>query len=164
MDRSIAIRKYKRKFIISMILAIPVVVIQMILMFIPATAAGFETTRMVGRFSADQLIAFVLTFPIQFILGFQFYVASWKALRHCSANMDVLIALGTTSAFLYSVASIIVGAVNPSVDCTYMLILPTASPVSIALSLFYLVRMTSRLHDILILAVCLFLIDVSYYL
>ena len=47
---------------------------------------------------------FILTTPVQFIGGWGFYVGAWQALRSRSINMDFLIALGTSVAYLYSVA------------------------------------------------------------
>jgi len=44
-----------------------------------------------------------LATPVQFIIGWQFYVGAYKALRNGSANMDVLVALGTSAAYFYSV-------------------------------------------------------------
>ncbi|WP_336783796.1 heavy metal translocating P-type ATPase [Paenibacillus illinoisensis] len=44
----------------------------------------------------------VLAAPVQFVIGWQFYVGAYKALRNGSANMDVLVALGTSAAFFYS--------------------------------------------------------------
>jgi Cu+-exporting ATPase len=46
---------------------------------------------------------FILTTPVQFIGGWSFYVGSWNAIRTRNINMDFLIALGTTVAYLYSV-------------------------------------------------------------
>ncbi|WP_053372435.1 heavy metal translocating P-type ATPase [Paenibacillus sp. FJAT-27812] len=43
-----------------------------------------------------------LAAPVQFIIGWPFYVGAFKALRNGSANMDVLVALGTSAAFFYS--------------------------------------------------------------
>ncbi len=40
--------------------------------------------------------------PVQFVVGAQFYVGAYKALRNGSANMDVLVALGTSAAYFYS--------------------------------------------------------------
>ncbi|MEN6402856.1 MAG: heavy metal translocating P-type ATPase [Armatimonadia bacterium] len=44
----------------------------------------------------------VLATPVQLLLGWQYYRNSWNALRHGSANMDVLIAMGSTAAYLLS--------------------------------------------------------------
>ncbi len=43
-----------------------------------------------------------LALPVQFYVGWQYYVGAFKALRNRSANMDVLIALGSSTAFFYS--------------------------------------------------------------
>jgi len=49
-------------------------------------------------------LQFAFATPVQFWAGGRFYVGSWKALRGGAANMDVLIALGTTAAYAFSVA------------------------------------------------------------
>lgn len=49
----------------------------------------------------------VLATPVQFYVGWQYYVGAYKSLRNGSANMDVLIAMGTTVAYVYSVAVLI---------------------------------------------------------
>ncbi|KTG10286.1 ATPase P [Haloprofundus marisrubri] len=53
-------------------------------------------------------IALVLATPVQYFLGKEFYVNSYKALvKNRTANMDVLIALGSTTAYLYSVVVLV---------------------------------------------------------
>ncbi len=46
----------------------------------------------------------VLATPVQFYVGWQYYVGGYKALRNGSANMDVLIAMGSSAAYFYSIA------------------------------------------------------------
>jgi Cu+-exporting ATPase len=48
-------------------------------------------------------LMFALAAPVQFYVGGQYYLGAYKALRNGSANMDVLIAMGTSAAFLYSI-------------------------------------------------------------
>ena len=43
-----------------------------------------------------------LALPVQFYVGWQYYVGAFKSIRNGSANMDVLVALGSSAAFLYS--------------------------------------------------------------
>jgi Cu+-exporting ATPase len=45
----------------------------------------------------------LLASPVQFYVGRQYYVGAYKALRNGSANMDVLVAMGTSAAYFYSV-------------------------------------------------------------
>ena len=49
-------------------------------------------------------LMFILATPIQIWLGSQFYRGTWRGIKHFSANMDTLIAVGTTAAYLYSAA------------------------------------------------------------
>ncbi len=49
-------------------------------------------------------LMFLLATPVQFYVGWQYYVGGYKALRNGSANMDVLVALGSSAAYFYSVA------------------------------------------------------------
>ena len=73
---------YRRRLLVAAIFAAPVV------------ALGMS-----HRWPWLQL---ALTAPVVFYCGAPFYVAAWRALRHFSANMNSLIALGTGAAFLYS--------------------------------------------------------------
>ncbi|MEJ7930232.1 heavy metal translocating P-type ATPase [Ramlibacter sp. AN1015] len=56
---------------------------------------------------------FLLVTPVQFIGGWSFYKGAWNALRNQAINMDLLIALGTTVAYLYSVAVLFFPQVLP---------------------------------------------------
>ena len=47
-------------------------------------------------------LQFLLTTPVQFYLGARFYRGAFAALKHGSANMDVLVALGTSAAYFFS--------------------------------------------------------------
>ncbi len=48
-------------------------------------------------------LMFALATPVQFYVGWQYYVGGYKALRNRSANMDVLIAMGSSAAYFYSI-------------------------------------------------------------
>ena len=48
-------------------------------------------------------LALVLATPVQFVAGARFYRGAWKALRAGSSNMDVLVALGTSAAYFFSI-------------------------------------------------------------
>jgi Cu+-exporting ATPase len=51
-------------------------------------------------------LQWLLATPVQFIAGRRFYSGAWHALRGGGANMDVLVALGTSAAYLYSMATL----------------------------------------------------------
>jgi Cu+-exporting ATPase len=52
----------------------------------------------------NNLVMFLLATPVQFIVGWTFYVGTYKGLRNKTANMDTLIAMGTSTAWIYSTA------------------------------------------------------------
>ena len=58
------------------------------------------------------IISFILTLPVQFIIGAGFYKGMWSALKMRTFNMDSLIAIGTTTAFVYSAVNYIIYAIN----------------------------------------------------
>ena len=52
--------------------------------------------------NSNWLIAFLLSLPVYLYLGQQFHIGAWKAIRRGRTNMDVLVHLGTTTAFVWS--------------------------------------------------------------
>ena len=56
---------------------------------------------------SEPLFQLALATPVQFWAGRSFYIGAWKALRHRTSDMDTLIAVGTSAAYLYSVAGIV---------------------------------------------------------
>ncbi|WP_310831130.1 heavy metal translocating P-type ATPase [Paenibacillus pedocola] len=89
---------------------------------------------MVGHFSftswipAPELLMYpwfqlALATPVQFIIGWQFYVSAYKALKNGSANMDVLVVLGTSAAYFYSlyltIDSLRMSGMSHTVDMYY---------------------------------------------
>jgi Cu+-exporting ATPase len=50
----------------------------------------------------NNILLFLLATPVQFIVGWTFYVGAYKGLRNRGANMDTLIAMGTSTAWIYS--------------------------------------------------------------
>lgn len=63
-----------------------------------------------GPFLLSDWLKWALVTPVQLVLGRRFYIGAYKSLRRKSANMDVLVALGTTAAYVYSVSAVLYGA------------------------------------------------------
>ena len=59
---------------------------------------------------SEPIFQLALATPVQFWAGWPFYVAAWKAFRHRAADMNTLIVVGTSAAYLYSVAAILAPA------------------------------------------------------
>lgn len=89
------IEKQKGKFIFSLILSIP-------LLWAMVSHFKFTSFIYLPEMLMNPWVQFALATPVQFIIGKQFYVGAYKALRNKSANMDVLVALGTSAAYFYS--------------------------------------------------------------
>lgn len=90
------VRNQTGKFIFSAILTLPL---------LWTMVTHFKFTSFI--YSPDMLmnpwVQLALATPVQFIVGAQFYRGAYKALRNKSANMDVLVALGTSVAYFYSI-------------------------------------------------------------
>ncbi|KAM5572503.1 putative copper-transporting ATPase HMA5 [Rosa sericea] len=106
------IQQYYRVFLWSLIFTIPVFLTSMVFMYIPGLKHGLDK-KVVNMLSIGELIRWILSTPVQFIIGRRFYTGAYKSLRHGSANMDVLIALGTNAAYFYSVYSVLRAATSP---------------------------------------------------
>jgi Cu+-exporting ATPase len=59
-------------------------------------------------FLQDFFVLWALATPIQFGLGLRFYRGAWTALKHGSANMNTLVAVGTSAAYLFSAGATVV--------------------------------------------------------
>ncbi|XP_037493398.1 probable copper-transporting ATPase HMA5 [Jatropha curcas] len=106
------IQQYYRSFLWSLVFTVPVFLISMVFMYIPGTKHGLDT-KIVNMLTIGAILRWALSTPVQFIIGRRFYAGSYKALKHGSANMDVLIALGTNAAYFYSVYSVLRAASSP---------------------------------------------------
>ncbi len=58
---------------------------------------------MIFGFPCITLIKWLLVTPVQFIIGARFYRGAYKSLKRGTANMDVLVVMGTTASYGYSV-------------------------------------------------------------
>jgi Cu+-exporting ATPase len=78
-----------------------------LLIFLGSMRHWFPWTPTILR---NFFVLWALATPVQFVLGRRFYKGAWGALRHRSADMNTLIAVGTTAAYLFSVAATVVPA------------------------------------------------------
>ncbi|MDM5154369.1 heavy metal translocating P-type ATPase [Bacillus sp. DX1.1] len=94
-DRNDFIKQQKKKLILSAIFALP-------LLWTMVGHFSFTSWIWAPEFLMNPWVQLALATPVQFYIGKQFYVGAYKALRNKSANMDVLVALGTSAAYFYS--------------------------------------------------------------
>ena len=91
-QREKEINKLRRELVISAVLSSPLI-LAMVLTLINLDIA----------FLHNEWFQLILATPIQFIIGYRFYKNSYYALKAKSANMDVLIAMGTSAAYFFSI-------------------------------------------------------------
>lgn len=84
------IKKERNLFILSLVLTIPILVLSMIL-----RDKSFES----------RVIQSLLASIVQFYIGFRFYRGTYYAAKNKTTNMDTLVAIGTSAAYLYSLAT-----------------------------------------------------------
>jgi Cu+-exporting ATPase len=95
------VRRYMIKFLVCLALEIPIL---FFLWIMPYAFSDFLTKYPTfNGMPAYIIILFVLSTIIQFGAGIGFYKGAYKSIRACSANMDVLVVLGTTAAWGYGV-------------------------------------------------------------
>uniref|UniRef100_A0A8C0XLN3 HMA domain-containing protein n=1 Tax=Castor canadensis TaxID=51338 RepID=A0A8C0XLN3_CASCN len=137
LDHKREIRQWRRSFLVSLFFCIPVMGLMIYMMvmdhhlatlhhhrnmsneeMINIHSSMFLERQILPGLSVMNLLSFLLCLPVQFYGGWYFYIQAYKALRHKTANMDVLIVLATTIAFAYSLVILLVAVyerakVNP---------------------------------------------------
>ncbi|UHA73852.1 heavy metal translocating P-type ATPase [Paenibacillus sp. 481] len=91
-----SVKKLRNTFIVSAVLSLP-------LLWSMVGHMSFLSWIWIPGIFMNPWFQMLVALPVQFVIGARFYVGAWKALRNGSANMDVLVALGTTAAYSYSV-------------------------------------------------------------
>uniref|UniRef100_A0A8C2AB11 P-type Cu(+) transporter n=1 Tax=Cyprinus carpio TaxID=7962 RepID=A0A8C2AB11_CYPCA len=130
LDHSREIQQWKRSFLISLFFCVPVMGMMIYMIIVDhqidmshhhnASAEDrekyhstmFLEKQLLPGLSIMNLISFLFCIPVQFIGGRYFYCQAYKAVKHRTANMDVLIVLATTIAFTYSVVILLVAMIE----------------------------------------------------
>ncbi|KAL6801146.1 heavy metal translocatin [Trichoderma sp. SZMC 28013] len=106
------ITEWRTAFKVSVAFALPVFILNMI---IPMALPSIDINNVqlcTGLYLGD-VICLLLTIPVQFGVGKRFYVSAYKSLKHRSPTMDVLVMLGTSCAFFFSILAMVVSLVLP---------------------------------------------------
>jgi Cu+-exporting ATPase len=95
--RTREIQRQRQRLIVGLVFTVPLFALSM--------AADFGLLPMAWRHAAlFGWVQWALATPVQFYSGGQYYTGAFKALRNGAANMDVLIAMGSSAAYFYSLA------------------------------------------------------------
>ncbi|HEX9949474.1 MAG TPA: heavy metal translocating P-type ATPase, partial [Thermodesulfobacteriota bacterium] len=96
--REAELRRLRQKFIVGLILVVPI--------FLLGNLHMIGLSHLIAlNMQTSFLIQLLLQTPVQFWVGWQFYRGAWAAARHRTTDMNTLIAVGTSAAYLYSVVA-----------------------------------------------------------
>ncbi|NXI19439.1 ATP7A ATPase, partial [Irena cyanogastra] len=121
LDHKQEIRQWKRSFVVSLVFCIPVMGLMIYMMVMDSQLSRAHAHhnmsseemealhssmvleyQLLPGLSVMNFLSFLLCVPVQVFGGWHFYIQASRALRHNTANMDVLVVLATSIAFLYS--------------------------------------------------------------
>ena len=102
-DKEDAINSLKKRFVLSLVFAVPLLYISMGHMMGAPLPSIIDPMKNAMNFALIQLI---LVIPVM-IVGRKFFIGGFKNIVHLSPNMDSLIAIGTSAAFLYGIYAIV---------------------------------------------------------
>jgi Cu+-exporting ATPase len=94
--RTAEVKDQTRKFLIGAIFTTP--------LFFLSMARDFGLVGLWSHAVWVNWLFLALATPVQFYTGWDYYTGGWKSLRNASANMDVLVAMGSSAAYFYSFA------------------------------------------------------------
>ena len=94
--RKAEIQSQTRKFLTGLIFTIP--------LFFLSMGRDFGLIGIWAHAVWVNWLFFALATPVQFYTGWDFYIGGWKSIKNASANMDVLVAMGSSVAYFYSLA------------------------------------------------------------
>jgi Cu+-exporting ATPase len=97
--RGAEIKNQTRKFAIGLLFTLP--------LFSLSMGRDFNLVGLWSHHPLVNWLFWVLATPVQFYTGWDYYVGGWKSLKNKSANMDVLVAMGSSVAYFYSFAILI---------------------------------------------------------
>ncbi len=93
--------KAKIEILVSFFFAIPFILMMFTMFFLPKTQ--------LNEFLHNGILQFAFATPVQLLIGSKFYIGAFKSIKNKSVGMDLLVALGTTIAYVYSCINLFTG-------------------------------------------------------
>jgi len=134
LTRTKEVMEWRSRFYWSLVFAVPVFFMSMIGPRIPFVRS-FLGIRMCNGIYLGDILILLCTAPAQFWVGARFYRNAYKSLKHGTATMDVLVMLGTSAAFIYSIGAMFFAIFNDTPDFRPMLFFDTSTMLIMFVSL-----------------------------
>ncbi|KAG5647826.1 hypothetical protein DXG03_007750 [Asterophora parasitica] len=134
LSRTKEVLEWRRRFLWSLSFAVPVFFIAMIGPKIPGIRSIIAFRLFNGIYLGD-VLQLLITTPTQFWVGAKFYRSAYKSLRHGSATMDVLVMLGTSAAYFYSLCIMLSAILNTAPNFRPFLFFETSTMLIMFVSL-----------------------------
>jgi P-type Cu+ transporter len=134
LTRTKEVQEWRDRFQWSVAFALPVFFLGMVAPHIPFLLNILQINILPGIPLGHLLVA-IITTPAQFWIGQKFYRNAFKALKHKTATMDVLVMLGTSAAYFYSMLALIAAMINPDPESPPIIFFDTSTMLIMFVSL-----------------------------
>ena len=134
LTRTKEVQEWRHRFQWSVAFALPVFFLGMVAPRIPFLHNLLHINILPGIPLCHLLVA-IITTPAQFWIGQKFYRNAFKALKHKTATMDVLVMLGTSAAYFYSITALIAAMINPDPETPPVVFFDTSTMLIMFVSL-----------------------------
>lgn len=134
LQRTKEVLEWRSRFLWSVAFAVPVLIISKICHLIPPLRM-FLAMHLCTGIHLEDVILLILTTPAQFWVGAKFHRNAFKSLKHGTATMDVLVMLGTSAAYFYSVGAMFFALFNDTPGFHPMLFFDTSTMLIMFVSL-----------------------------
>jgi P-type Cu+ transporter len=134
LTRTKEVQEWRSRFQWSVAFALPVFFLSMVAPRVSFLRSLLLFNILPGVPFGHLLVA-IITTPAQFWIGQKFYRNAFKALKHRTATMDVLVMLGTSAAYFYSVAVLIGAMINPDPESAPVVFFDTSTMLIMFVSL-----------------------------
>ncbi|MFO0568464.1 MAG: heavy metal translocating P-type ATPase [Polyangiaceae bacterium] len=108
--RRAAERELRADFLLAAVLAVPLLAVAMLPMVVPPLMTAMHA---LGSHQSFGYLQLALATPVQLWAARRFHRAAWAELRHASPGMNLLVSLGSSAAYLYSLVALIAPGVFP---------------------------------------------------